>query len=42
MIAGLGLIRHYRVLAQRRGIPILLMLFEAAYAYLVGIVSRAA
>ena len=28
MIAGLGLIRHYRVLAQRRGIPILLMLFE--------------
>ena len=39
MIAGLGLIRHYRVLAQRRGIPILLMLFGLTYAYLVGIVS---
>lgn len=39
MIAGLGLVRHYRVLAQRRGIPVLLILFGLAYAYLVGIVS---
>ncbi|MET3551586.1 MULTISPECIES: glucose-6-phosphate isomerase [Burkholderia] len=39
MIAAFGLIRHYRVLAQRRGIPVLLMLFGLAYAYLVGIVS---
>lgn len=39
MIAGLGLVRHYRVLAQRRGIPVLLILFGLAYSYLVGIVS---
>lgn len=39
MIAGLGLLRHYRVLGQRRGIPVLLILFGLLYAYLVGIVS---
>ncbi|WP_179400607.1 O-antigen ligase family protein [Burkholderia guangdongensis] len=39
MIAGLGLLRHYRALGQRRGIPVLLILLGLAYAYCVGIVS---
>ncbi|WP_323119930.1 O-antigen ligase family protein [Burkholderia alba] len=39
MIAGLGLLRHYRVLAERRGMPVLLILLGLAYAFLVGVVS---
>ncbi|KVD89681.1 glucose-6-phosphate isomerase [Burkholderia sp. ABCPW 14] len=39
MIAGLGLLRHYRVLAERRGLPVLLILFGLMYAFLVGVVS---
>jgi hypothetical protein len=39
MISGLSLVRHYPVLAQRRGLPVLLILFGLAYAFLVGVVS---
>ncbi len=39
MIASVGLVRHYRMLAQRRGLPVLLILFGLAYGLLVGIVS---
>ncbi|OMW51193.1 glucose-6-phosphate isomerase [Burkholderia pseudomallei] len=39
MIAGLGLLRHYCVLAERRGLPVLLILFGLMYAFLVGVVS---
>ncbi|WLE63452.1 glucose-6-phosphate isomerase [Burkholderia plantarii] len=39
MIAGLGLLRHYRVLAQRRGLPMLMILLGLGYAYLIGLVS---
>ncbi|MBJ9661745.1 glucose-6-phosphate isomerase [Burkholderia gladioli] len=39
MICGLGLLRHYRVLAQRRGLPMLMILAGLAYAYFVGLVS---
>lgn len=39
MIAALGLVRHYRVLAERRGLPVLLILLGLGYAYLVGVVS---
>ncbi|CAN7678981.1 glucose-6-phosphate isomerase [Paraburkholderia sp. SIMBA_054] len=40
MISGLSLIRFSSVLAQRRGLPVLLMLAGIAYAFLVGIVSN--
>jgi hypothetical protein len=39
MICGLTLLRQYRVLAQRRGLPMLLMLMGIAYAYLIGVAS---
>ncbi|KVE37202.1 glucose-6-phosphate isomerase [Burkholderia sp. BDU5] len=39
MIAGFGLLRHYRVLAERRGLPVLLILSGLTYAFLVGVVS---
>lgn len=39
MISGLSLIRHYPVLAQRRGLPVLLILAGLAYAFAVGVVS---
>ena len=39
MVSGLSLVRYYPVLAQRRGLPVLLMLGGIAYAYLVGVVS---
>src|SRR6201996_1264854 len=39
MISGLSLVRHYPVLAQRRGLPVLLILAGLAYGYMVGIAS---
>ncbi len=39
MISGLSLLRYYPVLAQRRGLPVLLILFGLAYALLVGVVA---
>jgi hypothetical protein len=39
MISGLSLIRHYPVLGQRRGLPVLLILAGLAYAFMVGVVS---
>ncbi|MDR5782821.1 glucose-6-phosphate isomerase [Caballeronia sp. LZ065] len=39
MICGLTLLRQYKVLAQRRGLPMLLMLLGIAYAYLIGVAS---
>ncbi|HEV3425084.1 MAG TPA: glucose-6-phosphate isomerase [Paraburkholderia sp.] len=39
MISGLSLIRHYPVLAQRRGLPVLLILAGLVYAFMVGVVS---
>jgi hypothetical protein len=39
MISGLSLIRYYPVLAQRRGLPVLLTLFGLMYAFLIGVVS---
>jgi hypothetical protein len=39
MISGLTLLRHYQILAQRRGLPILLILLGLAYAFLVGVVG---
>ncbi|MBN3758610.1 glucose-6-phosphate isomerase [Paraburkholderia sp. Tr-20389] len=39
MISGLSLIRFYPVLAQRRGLPVLLVLGGLAYAFMIGVVS---
>ncbi|MEJ8797796.1 glucose-6-phosphate isomerase [Trinickia caryophylli] len=39
MVAGLGLLRRYRLLGTWRGLPILLVLLGIGYAYIVGIVS---
>jgi hypothetical protein len=39
MISGLTLLRHYQILAQRRGLPILLILLGLAYAFLVGVIG---
>jgi hypothetical protein len=39
MISGLSLIRFYPVLAQRRGLPVLLVLAGLGYAFMIGVVS---
>ncbi|MBP0594680.1 glucose-6-phosphate isomerase [Paraburkholderia sp. LEh10] len=39
MISGLSLIRFYPVLAQKRGLPVLLMLAGLGYAFMIGVVS---
>ncbi|MGF6599736.1 hypothetical protein P3T23_004470 [Paraburkholderia sp. GAS448] len=39
MISGLSLLRYYPVLAQRRGLPVLLILAGLAYGLLIGVVS---
>jgi hypothetical protein len=39
MISGLSLLRYYPLLAQRRGLPVLLILGGLAYAFLIGVVS---
>ncbi|HTH58863.1 MAG TPA: glucose-6-phosphate isomerase [Paraburkholderia sp.] len=40
MLSGLSLIRYYPVLAQRRGLPILLVLAGLAYAFVIGVVAN--
>jgi hypothetical protein len=39
MISGLSLLRYYPVLAQRRGLPVLLILAGLAYGFVIGVVS---
>ncbi|MPW21274.1 glucose-6-phosphate isomerase [Paraburkholderia sp. CNPSo 3157] len=39
MISGLSLIRFYPALAQKRGLPVLLVLAGLGYAFMVGVVS---
>ena len=39
MISAFSLLRYYRLLGQRRGLPVLLILLGLVYAYLVGVVS---
>ncbi|EEA02542.1 putative transmembrane protein [Burkholderia sp. H160] len=39
MISGLSLLRYYRLLAQRRGLPVLLILLGLVYAFLIGVMS---
>ncbi len=39
IISGLSLIRFYHLLAQRRGLPVLLVLAGLGYAFVIGVVS---
>src|SRR6201991_1403384 len=39
MISGLSLLRYYKLLGQRRGLPVLLVLAGLMYAFFVGVVS---
>jgi hypothetical protein len=39
MISGISLIRYYPILAQRRGLPLLLALLGIAYGFAVGVVA---
>ncbi|MCC8391439.1 glucose-6-phosphate isomerase [Paraburkholderia sp. MMS20-SJTR3] len=39
MISGLSLLRYYRLLGQRRGLPVLLILLGLVYAFLIGVMS---
>jgi hypothetical protein len=39
MISALTLVRHYRVLTQRRGLPTLLILLGITYGYVIGVAS---
>ena len=39
MISALSLVRYYPILAQRRGLPVLLALLGLLYAFVVGVVS---
>jgi hypothetical protein len=39
MISALSLLRYYKLLAQRRGLPVLLVLLGLAYAFLIGVMS---
>src|ERR1700761_3520368 len=39
MISALSLLRYYKLLSQRRGLPVLLILLGLFYAYLVGVLS---
>lgn len=39
MISGISLLRYYPLLAQRRGLPLLLALLGIAYAFVVGVMS---
>lgn len=39
MISALSLLRYYRLLAQRRGLPVLLILLGLIYAFMVGVMS---
>jgi hypothetical protein len=40
MISALSLVRYYPILAQRRGLPVLLILAGLAYAFLVGVAAN--
>ncbi|WP_042337396.1 glucose-6-phosphate isomerase [Paraburkholderia ferrariae] len=40
MISGISLVRFYPLLAQRRGLPLLLALLGIAYAFVVGVVAN--
>ncbi|WP_322011899.1 glucose-6-phosphate isomerase [Paraburkholderia sp. J12] len=40
MISGISLLRYYPLLAQRRGLPLLLALLGIAYAFVVGVVAN--
>ncbi len=40
MICSLTVLRRYRVLAQRRGLPILLIFMGLIYAYLIGVMAN--
>ena len=40
MICGLSLLRHYPLLAQRRGLPVLLALAGIGYAFAIGVVAN--
>ncbi len=40
MISGLSLLRYYPVLAQRRGLPLLLALLGIGYGFVVGVVGN--
>ncbi|MGH8778558.1 glucose-6-phosphate isomerase [Paraburkholderia sp.] len=39
MISALSLLRYYPVLAQRRGLPVLLILLGLTYGFLIGVVA---
>jgi hypothetical protein len=39
MISGISLVRHYPLLAQRRGLPVLIALTGIAYAFVIGVAS---
>ncbi len=39
MISALSLLRYYRLLAQRRGLPVLLILLGLVYAFMIGVMS---
>lgn len=40
MISAFTLLRHHRLLAQRRGLPVLLILLGLAYGFVIGVVSN--
>jgi len=40
MLSGLSLLRYYPVLAQRRGLPLLLAMAGLAYAFVIGVVAN--
>lgn len=40
MLSGLSLIRYYPLLAQRRGLPLVLALAGLAYAFMIGVVAN--
>ena len=39
MISALSLLRYYKLLSQRRGLPVLLILMGLAYAFMIGVMS---
>jgi hypothetical protein len=40
MISAITVVRHFRVLAERRGVPILLIFLGLVYAYLIGVMAN--
>ncbi|RAR26052.1 glucose-6-phosphate isomerase, partial [Pseudomonas sp. MDMC224] len=39
MISAFSLLRYYKLLSQRRGLPVLLILMGLAYAFMIGVMS---